>query len=298
MELQNNAGTRCLGDYVARSSIGGNGFICCNDGRQAAFQYTTTSVGVGYGYGTANTGDAVRFYFVMTAEQGAHYLEVAARPGEKPGAGGGGSKGGSGTGFFISRQGHILTNAHVVDGCSEVTVQQPGTSASAASIVAADKQNDLALLRTEMRAPAIAALRGDRAVRPGETVVAYGFPLTGLISSGGILTTGTVSALAGIHDDSRYLQISAPIQPGNSGGPLLDTSAAVVGVNSATLSNAAARQIGVIPQNVNFAIKTDVVRTFLSTNSISPETGAGRETSMPDIGERARAFTVHVVCRK
>jgi S1-C subfamily serine protease len=161
------------------------------------------------------------------------------------------------------------------------------------------KQNDLAILQTVSPPAAIATLRGSRPIRPGEAVVAYGFPLTGIVSSGGALTTGTVSALAGLGDDTRYLQVSVPIQPGNSGGPLMDTNGAVIGVTTLTIStNKAARATGATPQNVNFAIKADVVRTFLAASGISAETGAGgRELSPADIGERARAFTVRIECK-
>jgi S1-C subfamily serine protease len=228
----------------------------------------------------------------MSDEDGAKY--IGARPEQAPGGGKGDS---TGTGFYVSRQGHVLTNAHVVDRCSSVTVQQPGGAPAPATIVARDKQNDLALVQTSSAPAAVATLRIGRAVRPGEAVVAYGFPLTGLVSSGGVLTTGTVSALSGVGDDTRYLQISVPIQPGNSGGPLMDMSGAVIGVTTASLSTKTVRVTGAIPQNVNFAIKTDVVRTFLGTNGVSAETGGGREFAAADVGERARAFTVLIRCK-
>jgi len=103
----------------------------------------------------------------------------------------------------------------------------------------------------------------------------------------------------GSGDDTRFLQISAPIQPGNSGGPLLDMTGAIVGVTTKSLStNAAARAYGGTPQNVNFAIKPEVIRTFLATTGVSAESSAGgRELTAPDVGERARAFTVHIVCK-
>jgi S1-C subfamily serine protease len=293
MNVKGDTGTKCLGRYSARGMASGDGFIHCDDGREAVIRYENTSLGVGYGYGTTNTGDVVRFYFGITAEA------AAQRIGELPGKAGasGSARGSTGTGFFITHQGHILTNAHVVENCSSVVIQQQGVGASPAPIVAIDKQNDLALLRAETRPTSIAALRGNRPVRPGENVVAYGFPLNGLVSSGGILTTGTVSALAGVRDDTRYFQISAPLQPGNSGGPLLDSTGTVIGVNSATLGSRGARARGPAPQNVNFAIKSDVVRTFLSTQGIVPETGGARELAVPDVGERARAFTVLVECK-
>src|ERR1035437_2766104 len=131
-----------------------------------------------------------------------------------------------GTGFFIG-EGVLLTNAHVVKGCSEVSIGPPERRVTA-RVVARDNDNDLALLRTAVRPPAVAALR--LSVRQGEAVAAYGFPLPGLLASGGNLTTGNITALSGIGDDSRFLQISAPVQPGNSGGPLLDGGGNVVGI--------------------------------------------------------------------
>ena len=295
MNMKGESGTKCLGRYSARGMASGDGFLNCDDGRQAVIRYDNTSLGVGYGYGTTNTGALVRFYFGISAEAAAKYIGDADKA---AGASSGASaKGSTGTGFFITQQGHILTNAHVVEKCSSVVIQQQGASATAVAIIAVDKQNDLALLRADTRPTAIATLRGNRPVRPGENVVAYGFPLNGLVSSGGVLTTGTVNALAGVRDDTRYFQISAPLQPGSSGGPLLDTTGTVIGVNSASLGNRTARAIGTTPQNVNFAIKSDVVRTFLSTQGVAAETGGSKELGVPDVGERARAFTVLVECK-
>ena len=90
----------------------------------------------------------------------------------------------------------------------------------------------------------------------GETVVAMGFPLHGTLSSQGNVTVGTISALAGYNDDFRELQFSAPIQPGNSGGPLIDRSGHVVGIVSSELVSEIAEEV---PQNVNFAIKAEIV---------------------------------------
>ena len=289
MMLSNGKGTECLGEYAK-----GIAFLNCSDGETAQLQYVTMRIGSGYGFGTTSRGRGFRSTFGMSEEEGAKYLSPAVA-----GGGGGGTPPSSHKGASISRQGHIVTNAHVVNGCNSVTVQQPGGIEAAANVVATDGQNDLALLQTGAQPPAIATLRGGRPIRPGEAVVAYGFPLTGAVSSSGVLTNGMVNALSGGGDDTRFLQTSAPIQPGNSGGPLLDMTAAVVGVTSQSLStNSAARHYGATPQNVNFAIKAEVVRTFLSTTGVTAESSAGgRELSAPDVGERARAFTVHIVCK-
>jgi S1-C subfamily serine protease len=295
--INNGKGKSCIGQTTGSPSTGGYGLLTCNDGERAQIQYTVLTFFSGYGFGTTNNGRNVRFTYGLSREEAEKYIGQSNQA--SSGAGGGQqppNTRGSGSGFFITRQGHVVTNAHVVDGCKALTVAQAGGSPMSATAVATDKQNDLAILQTASPSASIAALRGGRPVRPGETVVAYGFPLTGRLSSGGALTTGTVNALAGLRDDTRYFQISAPIQPGNSGGPLMDTTGAVIGITTSTISTNKAAQA--IPQNVNFAIKADVVRTFLASSGISAETSTGgRELSPPDIGERARAFTVLIECK-
>jgi len=200
-----------------------------------------------------------------------------------------------GTAFFISESGMLLTNAHVVPKCSEVRIGQAGRGVTA-KVVARDDENDLAILRADVRPPAVATLR--LTVRQGEAVVAYGFPLRGLLASGGNLTTGNVTALSGIGDDSRLLQMSAPVQPGNSGGPLLDSSGNVVGIVEGKLDAVKiASAIGDLPQNVNFAIKAEVVATFLDGNGVHYATGQpGTARSPADIADVAKRFTVPVEC--
>jgi uncharacterized protein len=201
----------------------------------------------------------------------------------------------SGTAFFIG-DGALLTNAHVVKGCSDVSIGPPGQRTNA-RVFARDEENDLALLRAATRPSAIAALR--LSIRQGEAISAYGYPLPGLLASGGNLTTGNVTALSGIGDDSRFLQISAPVQPGNSGGPLLDATGNVVGIVKGKLdATKVASAIGDVPQNVNFAIKASVIATFLEGNSIHYVSGVSTSGRSPaDIAENARRFTVPVECR-
>jgi S1-C subfamily serine protease len=325
IELDNGKGTRCIGDYTAgRSTVGtavgvaailiggsaaagvarpssrpgaGRSLLSCNDGQQALIQFTSLGSNSGYGFGTTDRGRPVRFTYGLSREQGAKYLGTtpgqAAAPGTTAAPGQPQTRS-TGTGFFISHQGHVLTNAHVVEGCKDVSVAPVGGAPMTATVVSADKQNDLAVLSAPTPPTTIAMLRGGHAVRQGEPVVAYGFPYAGSLSSGGALTTGSINALSGLKDDTRFFQISAPVQPGNSGGPLFDSTGAVVGVVTSGLRGTRTSS----PQNVNFAVKADVVRTFLGAVGVSAETApAGRELSTPDIGERARAFSVLVECK-
>jgi hypothetical protein len=129
-------------------------------------------------------------------------------------------------------------------------------------------------------------------------VIALGFPLPGLLASDVNVSLGTVSALSGLANDSSKLQISAPIQPGNSGGPLLDHSGNVVGVVVSKLDALQVAKItGDIPQNINFAVKGELAQVFLRAQSISFAT-AKSVTRLPneEIAVRGRAFTVQVEC--
>jgi S1-C subfamily serine protease len=145
----------------------------------------------------------------------------------------------------------------------------------------------------------IAVFRSDKS-RLGENVVVVGFPLSGLLSSQPIVTSGIISALAGMRDNQHELQISAPIQPGNSGGPLFDSSGRIAGVVVATLDTVRlARAIGVVPENVNFAIKGDEARQFLAAHDVAVTTAAsGKELSTAAIAEQAVKMTVRLECWK
>ncbi len=131
-----------------------------------------------------------------------------------------------------------------------------------------------------------------------DAVVVYGFPLAGALASSGNATTGNVTALVGMQDDGRILQISAPVQPGNSGGPLMDMSGAVVGVVEAKLNAAQAMEAnGDIPQNVNFALKANLAMGFLEAHDVEPESAPiGNDRSVPDVVDLARSVSVKILC--
>ena len=203
----------------------------------------------------------------------------------------------SGTGFFITSAGSILTNAHVVKDCTEIKVEtNPGTFVTA-TISAVDAINDLALLKADVRPDEVAAFRLNADL--GEPVEAFGYPLTDLLSTSGNFSLGNVSALSGLGDDSRYLQISVPVQPGNSGGPLLDQHGNVVGIVSAKINAAyVMRTKGEIPENVNFAIKASVAANFMQTNDVNFALGGSAQVLEPsDLAKRAKAISVFVLCR-
>jgi hypothetical protein len=137
-----------------------------------------------------------------------------------------------------------------------------------------------------------------RRLRAGEQVVAVGFPLSGLLSSDPIVTTGIISALSGLSNDRRTIQITAPVQPGNSGGPLLGENGSVVGVVVGKLdAMKIAEVIGDIPQNVNFAVSLGTLQSFLNANGVSYALDDSSATKSPaDITAEASRYTVLLEC--
>ena len=203
----------------------------------------------------------------------------------------------TGSGFRVSGQGLVLTNAHVVRGCTEVRIPPAG----AVEVLAREDSSDLALLQAPAGTPrTVAKFRQGRGIRPGASVVVVGYPLRGLLASEANVSIGAVSALAGPSDDRRLIQITAPVQPGNSGGPVLDGAGNVVGVVVAKLNAIRiARSTGDIPQNVNFAVSAGTARAFLDGQGVPYETTPSDNTMDPaDIAAAARKFTVLVECWK
>ena len=203
----------------------------------------------------------------------------------------------SGTGIFVTNEGQLVTNAHVVKDCLDIRVGMGQGDFEAGKLVAKDPTNDLALLKVNAKPARVAALRFG--ARQGENVEAFGYPLSQVLATSGNFTTGIVTALAGIGDDSRFYQISAPVQPGNSGGPLLDENGNLIGVVSSKLNFLSEiKNAGDIPQNVNFAIKASVVANFLQDNSIKFQIGEATQAMKgPELADEAKALSAFIVCR-
>ena len=192
---------------------------------------------------------------------------------------------------MISANGHIITNHHVIDGCAgDIKGNLTGEAASTLRIVNSDQANDLALLQGPAESFKVHAKIRDRAIHSGDSVVAIGFPYHGLLTSDFTVTTGIVSSLSGMLNDTRFLQISAAVQPGNSGGPLLDTSGDIVGMVAAKLNVMKfVRYTGTIPENINFAIKTGAIRDFLDNSVVRVRDRGSRHRAQDRRHRRQRA---------
>ncbi len=180
------------------------------------------------------------------------------------------SRGGSsGTGFFVSDKGHILTNNHVVEGCKKFWALVPGEPQHNASVVATDETNDLALLLLNTKPTIVPSFNNKPKV--GENVFVYGFPLTGLLATSGNFTVGNI-----------------------------DKNGNILGVIVSKLNvSRVADATGDIPQNVNFAIKASIATNFLESNNISPHLQLSLQPlEATAVAEISKSFTVHVVCEQ
>lgn len=207
----------------------------------------------------------------------------------------------TGTGFFVDI-GTMVTNEHVIGECARIGVRLGAREVSDVTIIAANADLDLALLWVRSKpgetysmslarlAPAPSAL--------GESVTAFGYPLSGVLASSGVLTNGVLSSTAGIHDDATRFQFSAPVQPGNSGGPIWNAQGHVIGVVESRLNPLGRGSDVMIPQNVNFAVKTQELDRMMRSNSTLFTFGAASDPVLDgkSLATLAQGATGQVLC--
>lgn len=204
-----------------------------------------------------------------------------------------------GSGFIVNEAGYVVTNAHVVKGCNSVRVVQGLSQRAVASVEEVSEFSDLAILKAELLAPKPVSFASGTGPKLGESIVVFGFPLTGVLTDQGNLTVGNLTALSGLRGDPSTLQISAPVQPGNSGGPVLDSKGQLIGIVVSKLNAIAVAGVtDDIPQNVNFAIRATVLENLLQSRSITYVRGEAEESEMTvtDLAEKAKNATVMVEC--
>ena len=220
---------------------------------------------------------------------------------------------GSGSGFFVSKMGHVITNAHVVQNCKKVTIGDNANKQVPAELINTDRSNDLALLKLSTLEMASAesksliqklgivvvplaskGLLRSEDVRLGEKVLVAGYPFGDTFSNTIKVTTGVVSATRGAGDNSGQFQLDAAVQPGNSGGPIYDSGGNIVGVVVAQLNK---RTFGSFVENMNFGIKASTVRQFLVASGInSKKSERTEEKSTEQLAEIAQNQALMVMC--
>ena len=201
----------------------------------------------------------------------------------------------TGTGFFVSGDGYALTNSHVVKGAKKIFVSLGGEKMSA-TVVAQDGVNDIALLTVDGNFSVLPVAFGQPGM-VGDEISVLGYP--NVIMQGGEqkATFGFVNSRSGIADDNRYFQISSPIQPGNSGSPMLDKFGGVIGIVTSTLNNKKMSEItGASPQNVNYAIKIGYALPLLEEHKVNyKKASTWRSFSRALLVERASDSVILVV---
>ena len=191
----------------------------------------------------------------------------------------------------------MITNHHVVKDTSKVRlVTSAGTID--VKVVQVDTSNDLALLKAEGKYSPL-PISSSHSAQMGDTVASIGFPDPTLQGFAPKLSKGEIASLSGATDDPRYFQISVPVQPGNSGGALVDEHGNVIGIVSAKLDESAALAAsGALPENVNYAVKSSLIMSFLdsipnvSAKLLAPKTAAAK---FEDVVKSAQDATVLVL---
>lgn len=199
---------------------------------------------------------------------------------------------GYGTGFVVSAEGDVLTNRHVIADCRRLSID-----GKPAVVLASDQTFDLALLRAEGLVGVAPVTFAQDPARLNSDVTVAGYPLPDLL--GGLnITRGAVTSLKGIGGDGINMQISAPVQPGNSGGPVINAAGQVVGVVVAKLDAAKVADLyDDIPQNVNFAIRGEIAKLFMAQNGVDPlVVEAAPPLSPESLAELAQGFTRLITC--
>ncbi|WP_422378083.1 trypsin-like peptidase domain-containing protein [Roseibium sp.] len=202
----------------------------------------------------------------------------------------------SGSGYVLTKEGHIGTNAHVVSECSYLDVPGYGT----ATLVQADLVNDLAIIQLDRKhADHVVKFRAKQPILRGEEIFVLGYPFAQLLDNNLNFTHGIVSSLAGVQGDIRHFMVSAPVQPGNSGGPVLDRTGALIGTVVSRLDKfKTLRVAGDLPENINFAIRGRLMATFMESLGLGPSYNTITSLKSPtQIDEEAARYTVLILCK-
>ncbi len=200
-----------------------------------------------------------------------------------------------GTGFFVTRDGILITNDHVVAGCTALTAETSAGLSVPAKDIGHDRSDDLALLKIEQSVP-VAAIFRDNDVEEGERVAAIGYPDQGMVSLRPVLAEGALTTAR--QAQGHQLAFHADVRPGNSGGPLLDGGGLVIGVVFAKIDTVKTYQAtGRVVRDVGFAISNQAVARFLRGYHIARATlPPGPGLSMAEVLARSSPFVVRIEC--
>ena len=229
----------------------------------------------------------ISLYYDLVAKcNGIKKVLAKLSPNQNEGSGKG--SGGSGTAFLISKNGYLLTNHHVVQGCSLNKIIYKGKKYPT-KLIAQDKTLDLALLKTEIKNRSYLNFSEDDAKKMQKIFVA-GYPLGKGLSDDLKISSGIVSSIKGFKDNSNEIQIDAPINPGNSGGPIINENGELVAIAVSGLSKDKT-------EGINFGIKASAAERFLKSNNLSANSSFfSSSKSRDDLLNILESSTVYIFC--
>ena len=195
---------------------------------------------------------------------------------------------GSGSGFFVSKKGHIISNHHVIEGCDLVKLSYNGKEIDT-DVLAVDKKNDLAILKANIRPSKVYSVSKEDAPLLEEVIIA-GYPLGKRVSASIKTSKGSITALSGYGDNFSEFQTDAALNQGNSGGPIMNQKGNVIGVAVANYG----KKAGV--ESFNFGIKSSTLTTFANSNNLKFLQPNTKELSNKDLGELIMNATVYLEC--
>ena len=174
----------------------------------------------------------------------------------------------TGTGFLFSSSDYVITSYHVVHGAKSISVRLINGERIDATVAIKDTNNDIAILKLSKSPRSrqnIITIGDSSSVRTGDRVFTYGFPLVALLGNQEPrYSEGFINSLSGISNDPRLFQVSIPIQPGNSGGPVFNEKGELIGMATSSIDSVQTQKVfGATPQNVNFAIKSSYINSLL-----------------------------------
>ena len=193
----------------------------------------------------------------------------------------------SGTGFFVSNNGHIITNDHVIVGCRNITIAQQGKYVEV-DVIAYDERNDLAILKSDIRPKKFYRISKNDPKLMDDVVIA-GYPLGNKVSTGIKTTKGSVTSLSGMGNNFSEFQTDAALNKGNSGGPIIDKGGNVIGVAVAKIEKQ-----GV--EGFNFGIKSSVLKSFTESNNLRLVTASRSRISQNQLTDLVTEGTVYIDC--
>jgi serine protease Do len=207
---------------------------------------------------------------------------------------------GTGSGFYVSRNGDLLTNNHVVNHCDLLTATPDDGSKISARIVAASPQPDIALLRTDRPAPGVASFSAAPERSDGRRLAVVGYPAYGLPTRLSTLSPAQIEPLL-LATQASHVQFNGEVRHGNSGSPLLDQSGDVLGVVYATIDTpkvfAATRKL---VTDIGVSVSYSATLQFLAANSVTPTIAAGPPATLTldELHAKSRGFVVQIGCWK